>query len=317
MVLFKIRPAASGSGFSVSLKNIQGIIQRLVQYSGYYSEYELQHLVHYSGYYTKVAKVLFSVWFSIQGFIQNTTCSVCFRIQSIIKKISRVYFSVWFIIQGIIQNTTCSVWFRILRFIQNTTCSVWFRIQGIIQTTTCSVLLRIQGIIQKSPGYYSEYCSRYRVLFKKRPAASGSGFSVLLKNIPGIIQRLIHYSGYYSKYDLQRLVQDSAYYSKYDLQRLVHYSGYYSKMEMARVLFRVQFSIQSIIQNTTCSVRFRIQRIIEKYPRYYSASGSVFRVLFRLRPAPSGSLFRVLYKKATCRVWLSIKGIIHEWPGYF
>ena len=55
------------------------------------------------------------------------------------------------------------------------------------------------------------------------------------------LQRLVHYSGYYSKYDLQRLVQDSGYYSKYDLQRLVHYSGYYSKM--ARVLFSVWFSI--------------------------------------------------------------------------
>ena len=34
-VLFKIRPAAFGSGFSVLFKNIHGIIQRLVHYSGY------------------------------------------------------------------------------------------------------------------------------------------------------------------------------------------------------------------------------------------------------------------------------------------
>ena len=54
--------------------------------------------------------------------------------------------------------------------------------------------------------------SVFRVLFKIRPAASGSGFSVILKNVQGIIQRLVQYSGYYLKYDLQRLVQDSANY---------------------------------------------------------------------------------------------------------
>ena len=54
--------------------------------------------------------------------------------------------------------------------------------------------------------------SVFRVLFKIRPAASGSGFSILFKNVKDIIQRLVHDSGYYSKYDLQRLVQDSAYY---------------------------------------------------------------------------------------------------------
>ena len=77
---------------------------------------------------------------------------------------------------------------------------------------TCSVWLRIQRIIKKCPGYYSASGSVFRVIFKVRPAASGSGFSALLKNAQGIIQRLDHDSGYYSKYDLQRLVQDSAYY---------------------------------------------------------------------------------------------------------
>ena len=96
--------------------------------------------------------------------------------------------------------------------------------------------------MKKCPGYYSVYGSLFRVLFKIRPAVSGSGFrvlfkigpaasrslfrvlfkirhaasgsifSVLFKNIQGIIQRLLHYSGYYSKYNLQRLIQDSAYY---------------------------------------------------------------------------------------------------------
>ena len=125
-----------------------------------------------------MSRVLFSVWFIIQRIIQNTTCNV------------------WFIIQGIIQNTTCSVWFRIQRIIQSTTCSVCFIIQGIIQNTTCSVWFRIQGIIKKCPGYYSAYGSVLRSLFKIRPAASGSGFSVLLKNIQGIIQHLVLYSGY-------------------------------------------------------------------------------------------------------------------------
>ena len=84
-------------------------------------------------------------------------------------------------------------------------------IQGIIQNRTCSVWFRIQDII------------------KIQPAASGSLFRVLLKNGQGIIQGMVQYSGYYSKYDLQRLVQDSAYhyYSKYDLQRLVQDSAYH------------------------------------------------------------------------------------------
>ena len=117
--------------------------------------------------------------------------------------------------------------------------------------------------------------SVFRVLFKIRPAASGSGFSVLFKTVQGIIQRLGQYSGYYSKYKLQRLVQDSAY---------------------SRILFSAWFSIQGIIQSTTCSVWFRIQRIIQNYPGYYSASGSLFRVLFKIRPAASGSGFSVLLK---------------------
>ena len=120
----------------------------MVQYSGYYSKYDLQSLVLDSASYLKIFRVLFSVWFIIQCFIQYTTCSL------------------WFII---IQNTTCSVW------------------------------CRIQGIIKKCPGYYSGYSSVFSVLFKIRPAASGSLFSVILKNIQHIIQRLVHYSGYYSK----------------------------------------------------------------------------------------------------------------------
>ena len=81
-----------------------------------------------------------------------------------------------------------------------------------MQNTTCSVWFRIQRIIKKCPGYYTASGSLVRVLSEIRPAASGSGFSVLLKNVQGIIQRLVQYSGYYSKYDLHRLFQDSAYY---------------------------------------------------------------------------------------------------------
>ena len=210
--------------FSILLKNIQGIIQCLVHYSGYYSKYDLQRLVHYSGYYSKMVRVLFNVCFIIKGIIQNTTCSVWFRIQGIIQNTTC---SVWCILQGIIQK-----WLGIIRVLF----SVCFCIQGIIQNTTCSVWFRIQGIIEKYPGYYSASGLLFRVLFKIRPAASGSGFRVLLKNIQGIIQHLVYYSGYYSKYDLQHLVQDSAYYSKYDLQRLVHYSGYYSKYDLQRLV---------------------------------------------------------------------------------
>ena len=72
---------------------------------------------------------------------------------SVLLKMSRVLFSVWFSIQGIIQNTTCSIWFR------------------------------IQRIIKKCPGYYAAFVSVFKVLFKIRAAASGSGFSVLFKNV--------------------------------------------------------------------------------------------------------------------------------------
>ena len=44
-VLFKIRAAASGSLFRVLFKDGQDIIQRMVQYSGYYWKYDLQRLV--------------------------------------------------------------------------------------------------------------------------------------------------------------------------------------------------------------------------------------------------------------------------------
>ena len=189
----------------------------MVQDSGYYSKHDLQRLVQDSGYYSK---------YDLQRLVQDSAYFL---------KISRVLFNVWFIIQGIIQNTTCSDWFR------------------------------IQRIIKKCPGYYSASGSVFKVLFNIRPAASGSGFSVLLKNVQGIIQLLVHYSGYYSKFDLQRLVQDSAYYYK-----------------MSRVLCSFWFSIQGIIQNTTCSVWFRIQRIIKKCPEYYSASSSIFWVLFEI-----------------------------------
>ena len=174
--------------------------------------------------------------------------------------------------------------------------SVWFSIQGIIQNKTCSVWFWIQRIIKKCPGYYSASGSIFRVFFKIRHAASGSGFSVLLKNVQGIIQRLVQYSGYYSKYDLQHLVQDSAYNLK--MSRVlfcvwINIRGtsiikkkttcsvwFWIIKKMSRVLLSVWFSIQGIIQNTTCSVWFRIQRIIKnvqgiiehlvQYSGYYS-----------------------------------------------
>ena len=112
--------------------------------------------------------------------------------------------------------------------------SVRFTIQGIIQNATSSVWFRIQRILKKCPGYYSAY---------------DSVFSVLLKNVQGIIQHL---------------VQDTAYYSK-----------------MSRVLFSVWFSIQGIIKKYDQKLWFRSQRIIKKCPGYYSAAGSGFRVFLK------------------------------------
>ena len=99
---------------------------------------------------------------------------------------------------------------------------------------------------------------------------------------------MVHYSGYYSKYDLQRLVQDSAYYSKISrvlfsvwfklfkirpaasVQRLVPYSGYYS-----------QYDLQGLVKDSGYYPKMsRVQGVLFKI-----ASGSLFRVLFKLRPA--------------------------------
>ena len=193
---------------------------------------------------------------------------------------SSVLFRVWLRIQRIIQNTTSSVWFRIQRIIQS-----------IIQNTTSvlfGIWFRIQDSIKKCPGYFSASGSVFRVLFKIRPAASGSGFSVLLKmsrllfSVWFRIQRIIkNCPGYYSESGsrfsvllknvqsiILRLVQDSAYY--YKLSRLLF-----------GVWFRIQRVNQGIVQNTTSSVWFRIQRIIKKCPGYYYASVSGFSVLLK------------------------------------
>ena len=147
---------------------------------------------------------------------------------------------------------------------------------------TCSIWFRIQRIIQKCPVCYSTFSSVFRVLFKIRPAASGSGFSVLLKHVQVLfsvwftiqviiqnktcsvwfrIQRFIKKCpGYYSA---QLLVHYSGYYSKYDRQRLVQNSAYYEKM--SRVLFSFWFRIQHIVK----IVQGLIQRLVQ-YSAYYS-----------------------------------------------
>ena len=130
-----------------------------------------------------MSRVLFSVRYTIQVIIQNTTCSVWFRIQRI-KKCPGYYSAsgsrlrVLFKVRPAASGSGFSVLLKISRVLF----SVWFSIHGIIQNTTCSVRFRIQRIIKKCPGYYS---------------ASGLGFSVLLKNVQGIIQRLVQYSAYY------------------------------------------------------------------------------------------------------------------------
>ena len=70
--------------------------------------------------------------------------------------------------------------------------SVWFTIQSIIQKRPAaagsgfSVLLKnVQCITQRL--VHDSWC----FFFKIRPAASDSGLRVLLKNVQGIIQRLV------------------------------------------------------------------------------------------------------------------------------
>ena len=125
----------------------------MVQYSGfrYYSKYDLQRLVHYSGYYSK---------YDLQRLVQDSAYYSKYDLQRLVQdsgyysKVARVLFSVWLSIQ---------------------------------------VLFRIRPAASGS---------LFRVLFKIRPAASGSLFRVLFKSGQGIIQRMVQYSGYYSKYDL-------------------------------------------------------------------------------------------------------------------
>ena len=259
-VLFKIRTAASGSSFRVLFKRGQGNIQRMVQYSRYYSKHDLQRLVRN------------------QRIIQNTSCSVWFIIQGIIKKWSgyfSAYGSVSKVLFKIRPAASCSG-FRVLFKIRIASSGSSFRglfkigqsiIQCMVQDSgyyskyELHLLVHHSGVIQNRPEYYSVYGSGFRVLFKIRTASSGSSFWGLFKIDQSIIQCMVQDSGYYSKHDLQRLVQDTAYYSKYELQRLVQDSAYYSKM--VRILFSVWFSIQGIIENTACSVWFRIQGIIQ------------------------------------------------------
>ena len=123
-----------------------------------------------------MARVLFSVWFSIQIIIQNTTSNVWFRIQRIIRSGSgfRVlvkcpeYYSAY----GLV--------FRVLFKMRPAASGSVFGVLLKMSMVLFSVWFSIQRIIKKCPGYYS---------------ASGSGFRVLLKNVQGIIQRLVQYSG--------------------------------------------------------------------------------------------------------------------------
>ena len=109
----------------------------------------------------------------------------------------RILFSVWFSIQGINENTTSSVWFRIQRIIQNTNCSVWFIIQGIIQKRPEYYSAYGSGFRVLFKTRPAASGSGFSVLFKIRAATSGSLFRVLLKNGQDIIQRMVQYSGYY------------------------------------------------------------------------------------------------------------------------
>ena len=108
----------------------------------------------------------------------------------------RILFSVWFSIQGIIENTTCSGWFRIQGIIQNTNCSDRFIIQGIIEKRPGYYSAYGSGFRVLFKTRPAASVSGFSVLFKIRAAASGS-FRVLFKNGQDIIQRMVQYSGYY------------------------------------------------------------------------------------------------------------------------
>ena len=97
-------------------------------------------------------------------------------------------------------------------------------------------------------------------------------------------------------FTIQGIIQNTTCSVWFRIQRIIK--------KISGVLFSVWFSIQDIFQNTTCSIWFRIQRIIQTWPGYYSASGSRFSVLLKIRPAASGSGFSVLFK--------SVQGIIQH-----
>ena len=134
---------------------------------------------------------------------------------------------------------------------------------------------------------FSVWFSNQGIIFKIRPAAFGSVFRVLIKKCPG----------YYS-------ASGSVFWVLFKIRPAAFGSGFSVFFKMSRVLVSIWFSFQDIIRNTTSSVWFRIQRIIKKCPGYYSASGSVFRVLFKIRPAVPGSGFSVLFK--------NVQGIIQR-----
>ena len=123
-----------------------------------------------TAYYSKMSRVLFSVWFTIQGIIQNTTCSVWFRIPRINKKMSRVLFSFWFTIQGIIQNTTCSVWFWIQRIIEN--CPGYYSASGSVFSILFKIVqIIVQRLVQDSA--YSRCQHRSRIWEASRMSQPG------------------------------------------------------------------------------------------------------------------------------------------------
>ena len=113
-----------------------------------------------------MSRVLFSVWFRIQGIIKNTTSSVWFRIQHIIKNVKGI-------IQRLVQDSADYSGYyskydqRIIRLLirdsgyylkmSRVLFSVRISIQHIIKMSRIlfSVWFRIQRIIKKCTGYYS------------------------------------------------------------------------------------------------------------------------------------------------------------------
>ena len=148
-----------------------------------------------------MSRLVFSVWFRIQCIFKK--CPGYYSAYgsgfNFLFKMFRVLFSVRFRIQRIIKK--CPGYYS-----ASGSGSIVFFLK--MSKVLFSVWFSIQRIIKRCPGYYSAF---------------GSGFSVLLKNVQGIIQRMVQDSTYYSK--LSRVLFSIWFSFQRNIEKC---SGYYS-----------------------------------------------------------------------------------------